>query len=796
MHASTAQTVITNGQNPIPDALSVLEHAVRTEPSNKECRRRLAEYYLSVMQSYSDALKLYCDLLAADPSDHDALLKIGAICMALGKEADAVHFFQKLLKVDPWNIEAWKHIERVIEKRIEAGSVGTDVSISRQTEKRQLLTKKKSTEAVKAIFEPQGVRLVSIIILTFNQIEYTRKCVASIIKNTPEPHEIIFVDNGSTDGTGAWLKQLIAENRNYRLVENGANRGFAVGNNCGISNARGNFVLLLNNDTVVTEGWLRRLIEASEQDDRIGIVGPRSNNVPGPQRVEGVGYNPETLEGLEDFSERMAERWRGRSMPHWRIVGFCMLIKRKVIERIGGLDPRFAIGNFEDDDYCLRAHLAGFGARIAENCFVHHFGAQTFKGNGLDHSATMDHNWRIFKNKWGLAPETNFRDGYTVAIGQIPFNSEIHCIPVMKTGMGQANNGHAGPCLSSGEGRGLADSGEAAASEPEGAASMPLSRPAQLSSSSEVLYAKASRKAQSGDYEKAILDLEKIVQNDPEYALAHNDLGVLYYSTGKKSRSLRHYELAARLQADNITFQKNLADFYFVEENRAEDALRIYVEVLVKNPSDIDGLLATARICEKVGKVKDARYFYESVLDQDPENREATKWMQSIRDVETNRPSAISFEKLHDEARQHAENGNIQVAIEKLNTLITVQPEHALVFNDLGVLYYSIGDKRSAVACYERAVAIEPANATFTKNLADFYYVEQGRSEDALHLYRNVIDDSVQDIESLIAAGRICVALGLYGEARRHYGRVRAIEPSNEEASRVVTELGEIREPE
>ena len=241
---------------------------------------------------------------------------------------------------------------------------------------------------------------------------------------------------------------------------------------------------------------------------------------------------------------------------------------------------------------------------------------------------------------------------------------------------------------------------------------MPLSCPAQLPSSAEALYAEASRKAQSGDYRGAIRDLEKTVQNDPEYALAHNDLGVLYYSTGKKSRSLHHYEQAVRLQPDNITFQKNLADFYFVEENRAEDALRIYVEVLAKKPGDIDGLLATARICEKIGKVEDARDFYESVLGEDPENCEAIRWLKPIRDLEADRPLISSFEKHYNEARQYAKDGNIQVAIEKLNTLITVHPGHALLFNDLGVLYYSIGDKRSAVASYEQAVAMEQYHET------------------------------------------------------------------------------------
>jgi len=634
MHASASPTAIPHAHPSIPEALALLERAVGAEPSNKECRRQLADFYLSVMQRYHDALQLYYDLLAADPSDHDALLKIGSICLALGKEADAVHFFQKLLKVDPWNIDAWKQIERFIEKRIAACAVDADASVIRQEQPARLWTKNKGTLGDAAISESKTAGLTSMVILTFNQLEYTQKCVASIRKHTPEPHEIIFVDNGSTDGTGDWLKQLAAANPNYRLVENGVNLGFAAGNNRGISIARGDFVLLLNNDTVVTAGWLTRLIEAAQQDDRIGLVGPRSNNVPGPQRVESIGYDPQTLEGLEAFSEKIAERWHGRNRPFWRIVGFCMLIKRKVIERIGGLDPRFAVGNFEDDDFCLRVHLSGYDTRIAESCYVHHFGAQTFKGNGLDHTAAMEHNWRIFKSKWGLSPETDFRNGYTVAIGRIPFDPEAHCIPLTKAGMDQVThlNADLSPSAKGGVGK-SEDPCKAAADEPGRSASRLLPGFSQNQSLAEALYAEASRKAQSGDYPGAILDLEQAVQADHEFALAHNDLGVLYYATGNKVRSLHHYEQAVQLQPDNITFQKNLADFYFVEENRAEDALRIYVGVLAKNPGDLDGLLTTARICEKTGKVDDARDFYERVLEEDPDNVEATRWLRSFREV-------------------------------------------------------------------------------------------------------------------------------------------------------------------
>ena len=83
-----------------------------------------------------------------------------------------------------------------------------------------------------------------------------------------------------------------------------------------------------------------------------------------------------------------------------RLVGFCLLIAREVIEAIGPLDEQFGIGCFEDDDYCLRAIAAGFRAVIAGDSFVHHYGSRTFLGAGVDAGALMRENQRRFVEKW------------------------------------------------------------------------------------------------------------------------------------------------------------------------------------------------------------------------------------------------------------------------------------------------------------------------------------------------------------------------------------------------------------
>jgi GT2 family glycosyltransferase/predicted HAD superfamily hydrolase/Flp pilus assembly protein TadD len=247
-----------------------------------------------------------------------------------------------------------------------------------------------------------GSPVASILILVLNQLEHTRKCLESITARTPISHEVIVVDNGSTDGTPAYLKEWQAGRPDRIVVRNETNRGFAAGNNQAMALAKGQFLVLLNNDTVVTDGWLESLLNVFPQHPQAGLVGPMSNNVSGPQRVAEVSYR--TLEELPAFAAAFAQQHRGQSTEASRAVGFCLAMSRKLLDRIGGLDERFGLGNFEDDDLCIRARLCGFSVRIAHDSFVHHTGSQTFKGASIDYTQAMKKNWEIFRAKWSLPP--------------------------------------------------------------------------------------------------------------------------------------------------------------------------------------------------------------------------------------------------------------------------------------------------------------------------------------------------------------------------------------------------------
>ncbi|WP_418922094.1 glycosyltransferase [Bacillus subtilis] len=243
----------------------------------------------------------------------------------------------------------------------------------------------------------------SIIVLTYNQLALTKQCLESIWKHTNNDCiEVIVIDNGSHDGTRDYLKQITS----IKAIFNKTNEGFAKACNQGLEVASGDNILFLNNDTVVTNQWLEPMIKLLYQDDKIGMVGPVSNYVSGPQQVP-VDYT--NVEGIENFSRLYCLQQRGKSKAVLRLVGFCLLVKKEVLDEIGGFDERFVGGSFEDDDLSLRVLQAGYKLKIALDSFVHHHGHATFTGNpDLSISKLYEENRQRFIDKWKVDVTTFF----------------------------------------------------------------------------------------------------------------------------------------------------------------------------------------------------------------------------------------------------------------------------------------------------------------------------------------------------------------------------------------------------
>jgi tetratricopeptide (TPR) repeat protein len=155
--------------------------------------------------------------------------------------------------------------------------------------------------------------------------------------------------------------------------------------------------------------------------------------------------------------------------------------------------------------------------------------------------------------------------------------------------------------------------------------------PAEETSEAQLAYKGIQPLIKAKKYDLAIMVLEKFVEKYPDFALAQNDLGVLNFNQGNKEKALAYFEKAAALAPDNINIQKNLADYYHVELNRSEEAMQIYLEVLKRNPEDIETLLAIGNVCISVERLAEAKSFYNRVLEIEPWNSKAWQTLQAIK---------------------------------------------------------------------------------------------------------------------------------------------------------------------
>ncbi|MCG7410067.1 glycosyltransferase family 2 protein [Paenibacillus sp. ACRRX] len=239
--------------------------------------------------------------------------------------------------------------------------------------------------------------LSSIIIPTYNRCELLRHCVSSIRKYTDVPYEIIVVDNHSSDGTRHYC---IAERLTY--VSLPENRGFPAACNAGMLISSGDTIVLLNNDVVVSHYWLRNLSQALMEHEEVGIVGPTTNYASGRQQVN---HPYEDLEQFHRLAAQLNQPDRFKRERVQRVVGLCFALKRKVLDTIGLLDEQFNPGHYEDDDFCLRARMSGYGIMMCGDVFVHHYGSHSFKQLGETHLRQLvQRNYELFKRKWNIDP--------------------------------------------------------------------------------------------------------------------------------------------------------------------------------------------------------------------------------------------------------------------------------------------------------------------------------------------------------------------------------------------------------
>ncbi len=250
--------------------------------------------------------------------------------------------------------------------------------------------------------------VISVVVVTYNNLEFTCECLRSLSEFSDYANmQVIVVDNASSDGTREFLKQWQDSDSNRTLILNDTNRGFAAANNQGLLMAVGEYLVMLNNDTYVTPGWIRTLRRHLERDITIGLIGTVTNNIGNEAKID---LHYEDMDQMIDASREYTHKHLGEIFPLRTAAFFCVMMPRRVYEAVGALDESFGLGFFEDDDYCKRIQEIGLRVVCAEDTFIHHHLSASFLKLDRDvRRSLFNENKKKYEDKWGVWQPHSFR---------------------------------------------------------------------------------------------------------------------------------------------------------------------------------------------------------------------------------------------------------------------------------------------------------------------------------------------------------------------------------------------------
>jgi len=239
------------------------------------------------------------------------------------------------------------------------------------------------------------VQNCSIIILTFQNIEYTKKCIESLRENgLQDSYELIIIDNGSVDGTREWLQ----EQNDINVFLSEENLGFPKGCNKGASIAKpGNDYLFLNNDTLVPPNALFWLRMGLYEDKKIGAAGSVSNYI-----LKNQTTMPKEIPVKECMNYAKKFPLEDEILYENRLflIGYAILIKGACFNQVEGFDEIYSPGNFEDQDICLKMIEKGFKNILCYNSFIYHYSGKSFQVGSEAYNQVIARNLEIFCNRW------------------------------------------------------------------------------------------------------------------------------------------------------------------------------------------------------------------------------------------------------------------------------------------------------------------------------------------------------------------------------------------------------------
>jgi len=214
---------------------------------------------------------------------------------------------------------------------------------------------------------------ISVIVVTWNGRAHLERCLSAVARQDGIDAETILVDNGSSDGTAAFVRDRFPW---VHLVELDANHGFAGGNNAGARAATGRYLAFLNNDTDADPGWLRALRDGLDEDARVALTTSRIVYMDNPSVLDSAGDCMTRAGGAYKRFHGAPAQLASVSCEVFGACGAAFLMPRTLFEALGGFDEDF-FASHEDVDLSYRARLLGYRCRYVAEAVVQHRGSAT-----------------------------------------------------------------------------------------------------------------------------------------------------------------------------------------------------------------------------------------------------------------------------------------------------------------------------------------------------------------------------------------------------------------------------------
>ncbi|MCX5686461.1 MAG: glycosyltransferase family 2 protein [Candidatus Omnitrophica bacterium] len=227
----------------------------------------------------------------------------------------------------------------------------------------------------------------TIVIAVWNERDVTCQCLESLMCKTDYPHKVLIIDNGSDEDTKRFLENFCRDRPYFTIKRFDENLGYLKAANFAFSTLDTPYLCLLNNDTILTDGWLSECISVLKSRTDIGIVSPTTNEI--------------SRKFTEIFDAGRLGEYKGKFIETDSCVGSCFIVKKELVDRIDGFDAVYTKGYFEEVDYCFRARQAGFRSVMALGAYITHLSSVSFNKTPGASKKLWHENRDILESRWG-----------------------------------------------------------------------------------------------------------------------------------------------------------------------------------------------------------------------------------------------------------------------------------------------------------------------------------------------------------------------------------------------------------